>query len=542
MAEPSIASNTDSYQVARHPDYTYRLPDWQTMIDCYEGERAIKEAGEDYLPPTAGMRAKGWSVASANPQSDAYMAYDAYRTRAQFPPYVSEAVTGLVGIMHRKPPTIEVPKAIEELKEKLTILGEPGHVLLRKINEAQLTTGRIGLLVDPVDGAPANVPPRVAVYEAKAILNWITDKDPATGTLRYTFLALDESGYTQGVDYCWAWTQKTRYLRLRDGVYETALVIGQRPPSDGGDGDASDWTAPTVGGRTISRIPFVVVNVTDVGVACPASPPLLGLGYKSIALYRKSADYEQHLHECGQATLVAIGGKVTDSSGGVFLGANGIIEDFPLGGDVKYLEIAGTGLSAQREAIDDDRTEAEARSAHLVDTKGAGIEAAETVRIRVAARMTSIINVGNAAAEGLAEVYRICAEWKGANPDEVSIVQNTDFDAAQAPVAELGQIIAAKQAGAPLPWADIHAWLVKNEFIPSERTLEETMAMLAQEAMDMPGTGAAEGDLDPMGGEDEGEGEDEDGEDEDGGDDEEPEDDEPSPPPPRRGRRRRVIA
>ena len=37
---------------SRHPAYASRIEDWAMLRTAYEGETAVKAAGEKYLPPT----------------------------------------------------------------------------------------------------------------------------------------------------------------------------------------------------------------------------------------------------------------------------------------------------------------------------------------------------------------------------------------------------------------------------------------------------------------------------------------------------------
>jgi hypothetical protein len=127
----------------KHPQYSEFILDWLTMRDTYRGERIVKEKGELYLPPTAGMQADGMLTKQPGRQ-----AYDSYKLRAVYHDFVSDAVEAMIGMMHSKPPTIELPKALEPMMERATINGEGLAHLLRRINEQQLITGRLGLLLD----------------------------------------------------------------------------------------------------------------------------------------------------------------------------------------------------------------------------------------------------------------------------------------------------------------------------------------------------------------------------------------------------------
>src|SRR3990172_7776952 len=99
-----------------NPQYDERTADWEQVRDCFKGSRWIKSLGVKYLPATSGMIEDG-VLRAAEPGKSAY---DAYRTRAVFPNAVKDAVDVLVGVMHRKPPVIQLPPELEPMREKAT--------------------------------------------------------------------------------------------------------------------------------------------------------------------------------------------------------------------------------------------------------------------------------------------------------------------------------------------------------------------------------------------------------------------------------------
>lgn len=477
---------------AKHPDYSARLPDWEQMLDTLKGERAVKERAERYLPPTKGMIDAGYyRITNAN--ADVIKAYEAYKVRARFSAEVRDTAVGLYGLMQRKTASIQVPRNLEPMLNVATVEGESAVTLHGRINEAQLGTGRIGLLLDPVRGAAVGVPPKIATYTETAILDWDEEVNQITGVKRLVFLVLDESAHgRRSLDGWRPFIQRTRVCRLVEGVYQTAVSIDRAPIGDAG------WLVPTIGGKPMDEVPFVVVNVTSIKTMCPDIPLLLGLSDAVLARYRKTADYEQHLHEQGQDTLAAYGVDLA-KQGPIAMGTGAVLNDLPVNAKVEYVGINSNGLPEQRESLRDITAEIAAMSTGLVDTKGAGVEAAETLRMRVSARLAKLVKLADAGAEGLAETLRMAARWMGADPAEVKVTPNYDFDASVAPMGELLQLIAAKMQGAAVTWEDIYAVMQRMEVVPAERTFEETKALLDEEAMEG-GTGAARTDIDPLGG------------------------------------------
>ncbi len=143
---PTTAQTGGSNIADPHPDYLARRPDWVTMFDTNEGQRHIKSKTNTYLPETSGMRAL--SAIPTKLDHEGLELYNAYLTRAFFPDLVKETVRALTGILDREPANIELPDALEDMRELATPKGESLNDLLVQIHMNQLLYGRLGLLLD----------------------------------------------------------------------------------------------------------------------------------------------------------------------------------------------------------------------------------------------------------------------------------------------------------------------------------------------------------------------------------------------------------
>ena len=130
---------------SKHPDFLEVAEDYRTTRDTFAGERRIKESTFLYLPPTTGQIKDG---ALRSLTSPGWVSYSNYLQRSIFPEFVKEAVNALVGVMHAEPPIIELPDALEPMRQNATRKGETLEMLLRRINEQQLLFGRYGMLAD----------------------------------------------------------------------------------------------------------------------------------------------------------------------------------------------------------------------------------------------------------------------------------------------------------------------------------------------------------------------------------------------------------
>ena len=455
----------------KHPQYAEFIVDWQTMRDTYRGERVVKEKGEIYLPATNGMYKDGMTM-----NQPGWQRYQAYKQRAVFHDFVSDAVEAMIGMMHSKPTVIELPKALEPLMEKATINGEGLPYLLRRINEQQLTTGRLGLLLDlPLNPDPANPLPYIALYRSEHIINWDDGAVDELTLPKLNLVVLDESEFERTQDFSWKYVDKFRVLALGDiaanenaGLYTTGLFRDRQA-----NFSPANMKAPCVRGKSLDSIPFVFVNTKDI-IATPDDPPLLGLAQLALAIYRGEADYRQNLFMQSQDTLVVIGSGEEE-----FRVGSGATLTLPQGGDAKYIGVTATGLPEQRQALENDKMAAANKAGQLIDTRSQQKESGDALKIRVAAQTATLNQIALTGAAGLQELLRKAAEWVGADPSEVVVTPNLDFANDELNSRTLVELMTAKTMGAPLSRKSIHKMMQDKSL--TEMDYDEELEEIAEE-------------------------------------------------------------
>ena len=469
-----------------HPDYSARRPDWVTMFDTNEGQRYIKSKSTLYLPATSGMRAL--SSGPNKLDGEGLELYQAYLTRAFYPDLVKETVRALAGILDREPANIELPDALEPMREIATAKGESLNDLLVQIHINQLLYGRIGLLadVDPNRDLPILIP-----YPAPQVLNW----DDLTQTMstkqqddakrseairRLLLVVLDESRYERdtGDRFQWNYVSRYRALHLGESDANVYTSVVER------DGDMQAAIIPSIRGRTLEQIPFVFINTTDTATR-PGDVPLINLANLALAIYRGEADHRSALFMSGQDTLVIIGtdiGANDDHNPGPdakpIIGSGAFMNLPDPEADAKFIGPDSQALSEQRTSLAEDYVRAGEEGIKLLSS-GAGAEAAETLRIRVAARTATLQTIAATSATGLERLLRICAEWVGANPDEVKVEPNLDFIDETNDPGDLVKFSQAKRAGTPLSWKSIHAWMRQKDY--TQFTFDEELEQMGAE-------------------------------------------------------------
>lgn len=481
---------------SKHPSYARYITDWQLMRHAYEGERVVKAQGTLYLPATAGQVLDGQGkAATSKGQQD----YDAYKLRAVFPDYVSDAVEQYIGLLQAKPAEIELPTRMEPLLEKATIDGESLQTLLRRINEQQLVTGRLGLLVDLPPNADPGALPYIALYVGESIGNWDESNDHE-GINALSLVVLDESSNRRMADFEWKQVERYRVLQLLppeekssestqldgeptspDATEDTLLQVykqGVFEIENGEDYSPALMFTPMYRGAPLLEIPFVFINSKDI-IAEPDNPPLLGLGRRCMTIYRGEADYRYTLYMQSQDTLVIIGNTVRDDELRVGAGAK---IDVDVNGDAKYIGVGAEGIEHQRLALEDDRKIAETKAGVLISPTAGKQESGDALSTRLSGQTASLRQIAMAGAKGLENALRKIAVWIGEDPEKVTVKPNLEFVPVQLTGQEVSSYMAARTLGAPLSLKSLHGVFVNKGL--TKMTYEEELDTIAEEDAD----------------------------------------------------------
>ena len=475
---------------AKHPKYTSKVQDWVLMQDCHAGQRQVKSKTVEYLPATSGMAEDG--VADVN--APGYQSYLAYLKRAVFPDLVDEAVEALLGAMHHKPPVIELPEAMEPLRESATLQNESLEMLLRRINEEQLITGRVGILADmPATPSQTDLAvqassrtdrdlPYLAFYGGTSIINWDAGRSDGIQVENLNLVVLDETEFERDDEFEWQEEKKYRVLILGEADVNEATGIGVYSVGVFRDDESltfteNNMTVPSRIGVTLDFIPFTFINACDI-VPEPDKPPLLGLANLSMTIYRGEADYRQSLFMTGQDTLVTTGAGL-EPGATLRVGAEGRI-DLPANATAEYIGVSSEGISEQRTALENDYTRAEGKGGKLLDSTSGQRESGDALKIRVAARTASLNQVAITGAYGLQNALRQVARWMGLDPETVTVTPNLDFAENVFVPSELVALMAARSTGAPISLQTIHTWLKSKDF--TELDFEEEIDRIEAES------------------------------------------------------------
>ncbi|MBL4700123.1 MAG: DUF4055 domain-containing protein [Phycisphaeraceae bacterium] len=435
--------------IAKHPLYSDFTDRWRVMRDVVEGEDQVKERGDEYLPKPDGM-------------SDP--AFTAYKKRAEFPDIVASTIRGMVGLMTEQDLAIELPKALEGLREKATKSGVTLNGLYRRIIREVLIAGRFGLLSDlDSEGNPI-----LSGYVAEAVMNWDVDADE-----NLSLVSLNETEQRRSDDNVWGEHGACRELSIVDGVAMYSLIGSIAGRSDGDESELVPLSKK--GNRPLDFLPFVFIDTNDLTPE-PDEVPLYGLARCAIALYQLSADYRKTLFQTSQPQAWISGISPDDAPKVVGAG----VWVLPQNAQAGYLEFAGAGAGAQRQAMTDKRLEAVQLGAKLFESTNNSAESGEALKTRFVSETATLKIIAKTAASGLEKALKNLAVWLGANPDEVVVRPHTDWADHSLDPNGINSLVNSWQSAA-LPKEDMFLKLQQGGIIRPELTFEEYEGALDQE-------------------------------------------------------------
>lgn len=414
-----------------HPDFAAHRAAWRKQRLFRDGGDAVKAAGEDYLPRLSG---------------DDDQDYKGFKDRALFYGATGRTLQALSGTVFRKAPTIEFP-GDEGLLDMCGKAGESCLELIKRSTEEQLLPGRVGLLV----GAPAteNGRPYVTVYFAENIVNWAStsvgeSEEPNEIVLQEEIEERDDEDHFKVI-------RKSQFRVLRLGspgqpdedpdaelpaspVYyqelwvEAAEVEGQaQAQGDQKTYVLQETVVPRMwGGRLLTRIPFTLMNARNLSLK-PEPGPLAELVNVNLSHYISSADLEHGRHFTALPTPVLAGFdaniRMKIGSGVAWVSENPAARAY-------FLEFSGAGLNHLVDGQKHKEHLMATLGARLLEEPKAGVEAADTMRLRQAGEHSALANVVLTADMGWLRTLQFLAEWRALPPDQVSVSINKDFDIA----------------------------------------------------------------------------------------------------------------
>ena len=449
-----------------HPLYVKRKKQWKVMRDCVEGEDAIKDAGEEYLP-----KASGSTIAE----------YQAYKKRARFVNYTARTLTGLHGLVFRRKPVIEMPDEMLFLLKDIDRRGTNVYQFTSDVFYDTLITGYGGILDDypQTNGAISKkeaedygIRPYFRYYPAESIINW--QYGVVNGSEKLTKVVLEEVIDSYEEDEFEA-TKKVQYrvLELEDGVYRQRLI------SEVENGFVEDVIPIFINGKSLDEIPFKTFPSR-----LPEKPMGLDLAYCNIGHYQKSADYENGVHMTTIPTGYVTGHELyTDEKTGeqeqVRLGQDAFLVFPNAESKVGTLCFSGEGLSHSEEALRTAMDDMAILGSRLVAPDRGVTESGDSAKIHRAGENAILSTFANNFSENFTALFKIVADWLGIDAN-ITFRLCTDYDTLQFDPNALNALANLAEAGKlPMPYV---YWNLKNgEYAPADSSYEEYATLLSLE-------------------------------------------------------------
>ena len=431
-----------------HPEYTAdRQREWKLMRYAYEGESAIKRQGEIYLPkPT------GWAA-----MSDAGVAmYNAYMCRARFPEITSNAIRGMVGVLHGQDWQVEIP-GIEYMYERATKDGLPLETFMRRVTTELLITGRYAVLAEAPDGEGGD--PYLAGYAAESLINW--------DEMQNFYVVQETVNRRDG--FKWSQVVQARALELIDGRYVQRVYE---------DNELVSEVSPIArGGRPLDFVPIAIGGAMDMDLK-PDTPPLIGVARAAVAHYQEYADYRLALFMAYQDTLVIHNAAETPKA----VGAGVVIslKSAEVGKDTRaeYVSPSGTSIEAYERAMDREHQAATRSGAAMFDSTPRAQESGEARRLRFSAETATLQSIAGSVAAIVEKSLRNVARMAGIeNTDAIVVKPPQNLLEGRLEGQEVAALVSAWEKGA-FGYETLYENLQRGRVASMERDADEEQALI----------------------------------------------------------------
>ncbi len=393
-----------------------------------EGEEAVKFAGEKFLP-----RSKGLTKHE----------YEAYRDRGMFFGATKRTIFTLVGSIFRRDPILTIPDELDYLVKDVDLYNTHLFAFIKEATEEVITVGRHGVLVDWDNDARRA---KACSYAGENIINWKVSKINGVEQLEWIVLCEHVDQYDDD-PFEPVTVKQYRLLYLDNGVYTVQLYT----PKGKKDYELSETIVPSIMGRTLDYIPFVITNTTRVGPTCEDAI-INDLANVNLHHYRFSCDLAHGLHFTSLPTPWIAGLDVLPDveqrrSEPMRIGSQSAWL-LPQGAATGMLEFSGQGIGAISSHLAEAERKMAILGARILDKPMAMSETAEAASIRVQSESAALVNVVDSVDRAFTKILRWIAVWHNQDPNAIDIEINRDFINYKMNSLDVVNLISAWQSGA----------------------------------------------------------------------------------------------
>jgi len=468
-----------------NPQYDKSITKWKLVRDCDEGASAIKSrakgaegalgglAGTAYLPPPN----------ATDGSTNNKLRYRAYVERANFVNFTGHTKEGMLGMVFRKPCTIDLDASIDYMIANANGDGLSADQMVKDAAGEALMVGRYGLLVDYPEAPRGltdaqvrnqNLRANILPYPAESIINWRTTtiggiKKLSLVVLQEPTLKLSDDGFEY--EEC----MYHRVLRLEDGVYvqnlyddDNELVYHSYGEADDGESIIDPNIYPRkFDGSLWDEIPFAFIGSINNDETVDKAP-LYDIAEINISHYRNSADYEESSFLVGQPTPALAG--LTQSwvdqnmSGGISFGSRSAIL-LPEGGNATLLQASENQMPLK--GMEMKEVQMVKIGTRIIQDQS-GTETAEAAKIRFSGQNSKLGSIISNVESAFTRCFLWAMEFMGGTSEPKIYVNKEFYDATVDPQLLMAQIQLMDRG--VIAKSDIRHVMRKANLIDAERT------------------------------------------------------------------------
>ena len=455
------ALNLKGYRMAvddTSKEYDEFKDEWTKCRNVIAGQREVHKAGVKYLPKLSG-------------QTDAE--YKAYKGRALFYEASGRTVDGMLGLVFRKDPNIEIAGQ-KDFLEDVTMTGLNIAAFARMVTREALSIGRGGVLVDftsvdtsemtAIQAQQAESRPFFKYYQAEDIINWKFEGSLREVRIKECIEVQSERFKADAVD-------QIRVLSFDEAGNYNQEIFRKSKNKQGND----EWVSveviyPKKAGQYLKEIPFFFIDVNGEQESVD-EPPLLGLVNVNLSHYNNSADLEHGAHYTGLPTAV-ISGVTNDPADDTEyrIGSTVAWKFSDPSASAVYLEFTGKGLGTLQELMKEKELKMASLGAQMLTPETRRNEAEGTAAMRHMGENSVLASLANSISDILNKALMFAADWVGTSP--ASIELNTDFMPTPMTPQMMRELVMAWQTGA-ISYETLFENLKAGEIIDAEKTVED---------------------------------------------------------------------
>ncbi len=194
--------------------------------------------------------------------------------------------------------------------------------------------------------------------------------------------------------------------------------------------------------------------------------------------WRLTVSYQYGLHFAGLPTPCFAGFDFEDGET-IALGPGAVHHTPHPDANSWFLQTGGSGLGDMEKGLDRLEAQMATVGARLLEDQRAGVEAAETVRLRSSGDTATLSDIAGNIEAGLTDVLQHVGFWLGVPAKDCHVSVNKDFVSTRLGPQDITALLGAVQAGQISEETFIYN-LIQGEIIRDGKTVEDEMEDIAE--------------------------------------------------------------